>query len=770
MANSLVRDAEPAATPAIILHNRKRTSSTSLKHWRRSTRGYVSRRLPESHGRESPFTLTGAADWFPVQAETALAAQQNRPAQPRPLLTADAFEPDSLASWFQLPGIPQPSGEPNMGSASNNGQVAAPPMAIPPGLDFDDPATYTLPPVPPFQQPTEPSPPTYTAIPTLSNASITSFGNNTSSNGWTDLSRGASQSSMSQTSGPTSRDWSSSDISSRITTPGTSVAQSEALETLPPNVGNDLLCSLLVSGSQRVMADTWHRFQTYSQTVHHYFPMIDGQRFQSRVDETPVGSEFVALRYAIWAHAAVFLPQYLYLSDRFYLQARMQIEVTEARSPHRFFTIPALQTLILIALYELQHTCFIRSWVSVSRATWLAHSLGLHRMDKRNSKSANNHSLNLLPYTDDLMALEERRRTFWVVLQLNCFSNVGICWNSGMGFDHAEISTYLPADDLDEQNSGSQMTLGVALKSSVTGILCPLQGAALVASLCLQCVSHVTQVNKEYSFQSPTYDFWTHHHHLKELIDHASYTALVHLKPNQCLTDPNVLSLNMTLQATIICLHHAVISRVSRVEKNKAHGSVVAESDQRCIEAALEFVSTVRYTSQVNTTKLNPSIPWTFYVVLQYLVRKAQADASPKPPSRSEMQSSATPYGSPVISPTARYRPRKPSMNTSDRFGAFQTGPGEGFISSSNQTTPKKRAASFAILDYARVLDSMHFLRSRLNALTATIPLAKVFEIQINEEIESGEAGTRERLVGLARFLPVTEGVYDQSDSDVNNE
>ena len=192
------------------------------------------------------------------------------------------------------------------------------------------------------------------------------------------------------------------------------------------------------SSEARGAADAANRFQRYSETVHHYFPMIDGHRFQSRAQESPSRSELVSLRFAIWAHAAIFDSRYSHLSDKFYLQARKYIEVTEAEAPNRFFTVPALQALILLAFYEFKQKCFTRSWVSVSRATWLAHSLGLHRMDTIKPDIPST-MLNILPRTDDAMEVEERRRTFWVMLQLNCLSTVGICWNLGLGFDHDEV-------------------------------------------------------------------------------------------------------------------------------------------------------------------------------------------------------------------------------------------------------------------------------------------------------------------------------------------
>lgn len=178
------------------------------------------------------------------------------------------------------------------------------------------------------------------------------------------------------------------------------------------------------------------------------------------------------------------------------------------------------------------------------------------------------------------------------------------------------------------------------------------------------------------------------------------------------------------------------------------------------------------------SSQINPFIPWTFYVALQYLVRKSQADASLKPSSAHP--SSIVPYPSPMISPRGpgtSYHQRTPSMNTSDRFGTFQSTTNNNMnnlseasyatttttttnngISTSTTPIGSKRTINgltmTTILDNAQILDSTYFLRSRLSALKATIPLAKVFEAQIEEEIEGGREGTEERIVGLARFLP----------------
>ncbi|KAL9028247.1 MAG: hypothetical protein Q9196_003359 [Gyalolechia fulgens] len=465
--------------------------------------------------------------------------------------------------------------------------------------------------------------------------------------------------------------------------------------------------------------------------------MIDGHRFQCHAHDSPPRSELVSLRFAIWAHAAIFDSRYSHLSDKFYLQARKYIEATEAEAPSRFFTVPALQALILLALYEFKQACFTRSWVSVSRATWLAQSLGLHKMDITKPEALGN-MLNILPWTDDSMEREERRRTFWVMLQLNCLSTVGICWNLGLGFDHDEITTHLPVDYPDEVNPGKGITLGEALKTSVAGLLCPLQGTALVSSLSIRSVTHVNQVHKEHSFDAPGYDFWTHHHHLNELLNHASNSTLAHLKPIEGKTEPNVVFINVILQSSIICLHQAVIYRISRVEKRTAP-AVRLESEQRCFEAVQELISAVRYIGQVSTAK--------------YLVRREQACSQPNPRVLPD-----TPHESPVTPSIGHHHSRQASSNTSYRFGAFHTKPSTTSLGNGHGA-PSRQSSAKGTVDSVRSMDWMHPLRRRLGALKVTIPLARVFEAQIEEEIEGGEAVTRERLVGFVRYLPRTESM-----------
>lgn len=139
--------------------------------------------------------------------------------------------------------------------------------------------------------------------------------------------------------------------------------------------------------------------------------------------------------------------------------------------------------------------------------------------------------------------------------------------------------------------SSKPLTLDEALNLSATRVLSPYQGMIVVTSLCDSCSTHVKQLLREIMADYFNYDFWTQHHHLDDTIKHVSTYALAHLTPAALMSEPNVLSLNIVLQATIICLHHAVITKA---EMTKVSTTYSLESENQCMKAAMELSSLMR--------------------------------------------------------------------------------------------------------------------------------------------------------------------------------
>ena len=355
------------------------------------------------------------------------------------------------------------------------------------------------------------------------------------------------------------------------------------------------------------------RLRYYFENTHRAIPIIDRNRFLARISIGALSADMIGLRYAVCAHAASQSRTYQHLASGFYMQARYFLELAESESS--ITSIPSLQTNILIALYEIKHAAFARAWTSVSRATWLARMIDLHRMDCSSEAEGVAQRRCLLPFTDDPAELEERRKTFWATLHLNCFLNVGIKWGPSMVLNSTEVSsvftetfsrltlqitTRLPLDPV-EDHTVSPLTLDEALKPSLNNLLAPGQGAVLSLVLCLRCLCHVNQVADENTWSFSPYDFWTQHHHLQELLDHAMEGPLAHLKATCYTTDPAILSLNLIVHATIICISHAALVMIERV---KGPSDMIDRCLEQSISSALTIAETTRLVSRIRMDKV----------------------------------------------------------------------------------------------------------------------------------------------------------------------
>lgn len=170
--------------------------------------------------------------------------------------------------------------------------------------------------------------------------------------------------------------------------------------------------------------------------------MIDESRFLSSTNDIHVPLESLGLRYAMFAHAAALSPIYSNLKEQFYQQARECVEDPEVEVSGGSMTIAALQTHILLALYEFKETLFPRAWVSVSRATWLVQMMELHKMDSKDSAKRIASFETYLQEASDPAELKERGTTFWAATGLHCFIGVGVGWNTGYMLDAREVSRH----------------------------------------------------------------------------------------------------------------------------------------------------------------------------------------------------------------------------------------------------------------------------------------------------------------------------------------
>lgn len=150
--------------------------------------------------------------------------------------------------------------------------------------------------------------------------------------------------------------------------------------------------------------------------------MIQKRKFSKALEGDPERAPPLALRYAMWATAALTRAEHQDLAENFYLTARKQAEQLEVK----VFSVPSVRwieadkiqsTLVqmspalaqcwfLIASFEASRAYFTNAWMSVGRCARAAQMMKLHRLDSPYDE------FNILEHAT-WVDREEARRVFW---------------------------------------------------------------------------------------------------------------------------------------------------------------------------------------------------------------------------------------------------------------------------------------------------------------------------------------------------------------------
>lgn len=188
----------------------------------------------------------------------------------------------------------------------------------------------------------------------------------------------------------------------------------------------------------------------YFETVHRSLPMLDQKAFGPAETASAQSSDALALRWAMCAHVANSSPRFaasvrncegssgLDYSFLFYSKARQHIEFAASGGGAVFASITTLQTMLLVAFYELRNARFSWAWTTISHATWLAQMLQLPALD---SPHPFEHQTGL-SYPTINSDSNEARRTLWAALTLNSFMGVGVSWNIVSAIEYSEVCNW----------------------------------------------------------------------------------------------------------------------------------------------------------------------------------------------------------------------------------------------------------------------------------------------------------------------------------------
>lgn len=150
--------------------------------------------------------------------------------------------------------------------------------------------------------------------------------------------------------------------------------------------------------------------------------MVNRSRFQAETSALSPPINTQALSYAAAALGALTSAEYVGARERCYNQARELLDLCERQdSGGMLVSINALQTCVLLALYEFKSPNFARLWMTLGRAIRLSKMMGMDLLDADRSSTSESLSKEppqlpfQLPPASSPAVLEERRRTFWIL-------------------------------------------------------------------------------------------------------------------------------------------------------------------------------------------------------------------------------------------------------------------------------------------------------------------------------------------------------------------
>ena len=144
--------------------------------------------------------------------------------------------------------------------------------------------------------------------------------------------------------------------------------------------------------------------------------MIQKGRYRTWTKQVDKSKKLVCLQYAMWTLAASLSSQFQMVREGLYTEARrllydLELDTSEIGSP----SLEYAQAWILIAIYEWTSNDYTRSLMSAGRAFRSAQLLRLHELDGASSLGS---------WTEDWVALESGRRTFWIAYTIDCITAI----------------------------------------------------------------------------------------------------------------------------------------------------------------------------------------------------------------------------------------------------------------------------------------------------------------------------------------------------------
>lgn len=229
-------------------------------------------------------------------------------------------------------------------------------------------------------------------------------------------------------------------------------------------------------------AELREMIELYFGTVHTYFPIVSKirlyQHLASPVHE-PGGD--IALLFFSMKLATSEVSEGIPPQTPLYQDVKSFFTYTEAQNG---LTIQLIQALLLISLYELGHSIYPASYMSIGHAARLGHAMGLHEKG----------APQMLPRPNTWTEQEERRRVWWAVIILDRFINIGHRSKPFATLDPS-LDIHLPTDDNAWDRGQMLVAAPLALSASQTIRAAPFARICQASHLLGKVVRHINDKN-----------------------------------------------------------------------------------------------------------------------------------------------------------------------------------------------------------------------------------------------------------------------------------
>ncbi|KAE8423943.1 fungal-specific transcription factor domain-containing protein [Aspergillus pseudocaelatus] len=232
-----------------------------------------------------------------------------------------------------------------------------------------------------------------------------------------------------------------------------------------------------------------HEVDVYFNSVHTFFPIVSKLRLYQqlsnadRINDPDLGLLLIAMQLHTRSCSEVESGD-----AELYRSAKACYVYVESSN---VFSIKVLQALLLIALYEISNAIYPTAYLTVGHCARLGHAMGVHQRSD---------APQMLNRVGTWVELEERRRTWWAVIILDRYVNLG-GRNRPLACEDAQPEDLLPADDKSWDRGEITVVEPLAVRANTTIEVCPFTRTCQAAHVLTRVLGHLNDRNSDVDFR-----------------------------------------------------------------------------------------------------------------------------------------------------------------------------------------------------------------------------------------------------------------------------